>query len=57
MIVQQQTLLDELQTKVKAIAASVETAPAVILDDPSADLSTEGRCPLSSPLSSPKCVV
>ena len=35
----QQNLLDELQTKDKAIAARVESAPAVILDDPSADLS------------------
>ena len=35
----QQNLLDELQTKVKPIAASLVTAPAVILDDPSADLS------------------
>ena len=38
-IVRQQNLLDELQTKVKAIAAGLVTAPAVILDDPSADLS------------------
>ena len=38
-IVRQQNLLDEQQTKAKAIAASVVTAPAVILDDPSADLS------------------
>ena len=35
----QQSLLDELQTKVKDIAARVEDATAVILDDPSADLS------------------
>ena len=38
-IVRQQNFLDELQTKVKSIAARVESAPAVILDDPSADLS------------------
>ena len=34
-----QQKLDELQTKAKAIAAGVESAPAVVLDDPSADLS------------------
>ena len=37
-IVKQQNLLDELQTRVKAIAAKVETAPVVVLDDPLADL-------------------
>ena len=38
-IVKQQNLLDELQTKVKAIAARIEDTPMIILDDPSADLS------------------
>ena len=37
-IVKQQNLLDELQTRVKAIAAKVETAPVVVLDDPLADV-------------------
>ena len=37
-IVKQQYLLDELQTKVKAIAARIEDAPTIILDDPAADL-------------------
>ena len=35
----QQNLLDELQMKVKAVAAKVGDATAVILDDPAADLS------------------
>ena len=35
----QQNLLDELQTKVKSIAARIEDTPMIILDDPSADLS------------------
>ena len=38
-IVRQPNFLDELQTKVKAIAARVGDATAVILDGPSADLS------------------
>ena len=38
-IVRQQNLLDELQTRVKRVTATVETASTVILDDPSADLS------------------
>ena len=38
-MVRQQNLLDELQTKVNAIAARVEDATTVILDEPSADLS------------------
>ena len=35
----QQNLLDELKTRAKSIATTVETAHALILDDPSADLS------------------
>ena len=38
-IVRQQNLLDELQTRVRRVTATVETASTVILDDPSADLS------------------
>jgi hypothetical protein len=38
-IVRQQNLLDELKTRIKSITTSVETAPTVILDDPTADLS------------------
>ena len=34
-IVRQQNLLDELKPRVKSIATTVETAPALILDDPS----------------------
>ena len=37
-IVKQQNLLDELQTKVKNIAARIEETETIILDDPSADL-------------------
>ena len=35
----QQNLLDELQTRVRSITATVETAPAIIFDDPTSDLS------------------
>ena len=38
-IVRQQNLLDELQTRVRSITSTVETAPAIILDDPTSDLS------------------
>jgi hypothetical protein len=37
-IVKQQNLLDELQTKVKCIAARIEETEVIVLDDPSADL-------------------
>ena len=37
-IVKQQNLLDELQTRVKSIKAKIETAPVIVLDDPSSDL-------------------
>ena len=35
----QQNLLDELQTRVRSITATAETAPDIILDDPTSDLS------------------
>ena len=38
-IVRQQNLLDELQTRVRSITATVETASTIILDDPTSDLS------------------